>query len=190
MPQKKNPDVAELVRAKAARVTADLVHMLGVMKGLPLAYNRDLQEDKEPVFDAADSMLRALPALSGAISSMSFDVAKLEAAAGGGAAGATDLAEALVKEGVPFRSAHEAVGKLVGGAARSGKRLEELDESELRAAHPALTPEMLDLLDPRRSVSARRSHGGTAPERVAEQIERMESLLQDELHWLDRKSAA
>jgi argininosuccinate lyase len=187
MPQKKNPDVAELVRAKAARVTADLVHLLGVMKGLPLAYNRDLQEDKEPVFDAADSVLRALSALGGAIATMAFDVERLEAAAGDGAAGATDLAEALVMQGVPFRSAHEAVGKLVAGAVGAGKRLEEVKESELRAAHPALSLKMLDLLDPRRSVTARSSHGGTAPQRVAEQIERLESLLQGQLEWLERK---
>ena len=187
MPQKKNPDVAELVRAKAARVTGDLVHLLGVLKGLPLAYNRDLQEDKEPVFDAADSVLRSLAALCGAIDSMHFDVARLEAAASGDAAGATDLAEALVLEGVPFRSAHEAVGKLVAGAAAVGKRLEDLDEAELQGAHPKLSTAMLELLDPRRSVSRRASHGGTAPQRVAEQMTRLESILAEELRWLDGK---
>jgi argininosuccinate lyase len=189
MPQKKNPDVAELVRAKASRVTADLVHLLGVVKALPLAYNRDLQEDKEPVFDAADSVLRALSALAGALSTMTFEVERLAAAAGGGSAGATDLAEGLVMEGVPFRSAHEAVGKLVGAALATGKPLEEVGEPELRAAHPALRPEMLERLDPRRSVGARTSHGGTAPERVAEQIDRLESLLEKQLEWLQHKGA-
>jgi argininosuccinate lyase len=190
MPQKKNPDVAELVRAKSARVTADLMHLLGVLKGLPLAYNRDLQEDKEPVFDAAESVARALSALAGAFHTLVFDAARLEAAAGGGGSGATDLAEALVMKGVPFRHAHEAVGRLVAAAARSGKELEDLDSSELAAAHPELVPEMLELLDPRRSVSSRKSHGGTAPERVAEQIDRMESILKDQSRWLEGKVEA
>ncbi|MBW3591254.1 MAG: argininosuccinate lyase [Actinobacteria bacterium] len=113
MPQKKNADVAELVRAKSARITADLMHLLGVLKGLPMAYNRDLQEDKEPVFDAADSLGLSLSALAGALGSIIFHPARMEEAAADGAAGATDLAEALVVKGVPFRRAHEAVGRLV-----------------------------------------------------------------------------
>ena len=185
MPQKKNPDVAELVRAKSARTTADLVHLLGVVKGLPLAYNRDLQEDKEPVFDAADSAIRSLAALAGALDSMTFDLRRLEEAASGGASGATDLAEALVLEGVPFRTAHEAVGKLVAAAAAAGKRLEEVDAEQLSDAHPQLVPEMLELLDPRRSVAGRRTHGGTAPERVAEQLDALRSILEQQARWLE-----
>ena len=190
MPQKKNPDVAELVRAKSARVTGDLMHLLGVLKGLPLAYNRDLQEDKEPVFDAAESVALALSAMSGALDTLGFDTARLEAAAGGGAAGATDLAEALVMKGVPFRRAHEAVGKLVATAGAAGKELGDLDAEELAAAHPRLVPEMLALLDPRTSVSSRRSHGGTSPERVAEQIDRLESILSGQSRWLEGKVEA
>ena len=190
MPQKKNPDVAELVRAKSARVTADLMHLLGVLKGLPLAYNRDLQEDKEPVFDAAESVARALSALSGAFDTLVFHSGRLETAAARGGVGATDLAESLVMRGVPFRHAHEAVGKLVAAAGAAGKELEDLDSSELSAAHRALVPEMLKLLNPRTSVSSRRSHGGTAPERVAEQIDRLESILNHQSRWLEGKVEA
>lgn len=184
MPQKKNPDVAELVRGKSARVTADLVHLLGVLKGLPLAYNRDLQEDKEPVFDAADSLGLSLSALAGALGSIVFHPDRMEEAAAGGAAGATDLAEALVVKGVPFRRAHEAVGRLVALAAASGKGLSQCSAEELESVHPELEPAMLARLDPRSSVEARSSHGGTAPKRVAEQIGRLEELMAGQADWL------
>lgn len=185
MPQKKNPDVAELVRAKSARITADLMHLLGVLKGLPLAYNRDLQEDKEPVFDAADSLALCLPALAGALDTLVFDVERLARAAGESGASATDLAEALVMQGVAFRHAHEAVGKLVAVAAGSGRRLEDLEQKDLDQVHPLLSCSMLRLLTPQQSVNARRSHGGTAPERVGEQVETLERVIAQQRTWLE-----
>jgi argininosuccinate lyase len=188
MPQKKNPDVAELVRAKSARITGDLVQLLGVLKGLPMAYNRDLQEDKEPVFDAADAASLSLAALTGTVRSMTFHPERLAEAAAGGASGATDLAEALVKEGVPFRHAHEAVGKLVASAAAQGKELAALSAEELQAAHPKLEVTMLELLDVRRSVAARNSHGGTSPEQVARQLARLEEILGEQRRWLGSRS--
>lgn len=184
MPQKKNPDAAELVRAKAARISGNLVHLLGVMKGLPLAYNRDLQEDKEPVFDTVDSLSAALGALAGAIETMTFDRERLEAAAGSGNSGATDLAESLVAEGVPFRIAHEVLGKLVASAAAEGKELSQVPAEDLANYHPDLKPHMLGMLDPRTSVNARLSHGGTAPARVAEQIEKAQELIEEQARWL------
>lgn len=184
MPQKKNPDVAELVRAKSARVTGNLVHLLGVMKGLPLAYNRDLQEDKEPIFDTVDSLSLALPALAGALKSMDFDRVRLQAAASSGNSGATDLAEALVGEGVPFRTAHEAIGKLVGFAAGEGRSITGMSEKELSSFHPLLKKGMLEILDPRTSVGRRASHGGTAPERIHEQMESAKRIMAEQESWL------
>ncbi|MCW3037656.1 MAG: argininosuccinate lyase [Actinobacteria bacterium] len=177
MPQKKNPDIAELVRAKGARMTANLLHLLGVMKGLPLAYDKDLQEDKEPVFDTADTLAGALPVLAGLVATMTFDTNRL-AAAVGTASAATDLAEWLVGAGVPFREAHHAVGSLVGRLGAEGRELSGATVDDLAAAHPAFRPEALERLDPRRCVEARRSHGGTAPERIADQLECIRAILQ------------
>jgi argininosuccinate lyase len=185
MPQKKNPDVAELARAKSARLTSDLVHLLVVLKGLPLAYNRDLQEDKEPVFDAADCLIGTLPALTGAIETLTFDYGRLDEAARGQTAGATDLAEALVLQGVPFREAHEAVGKLVARAEALGNDLTDVSEETLAAFHPSLTAGMLQVLDPRISVNARSSHGGTAPDRIAEQLASVDAVLGAQRELLD-----
>jgi argininosuccinate lyase len=179
MPQKKNPDVAELARAKAARLTANLVHLLGAMKGLPLAYDKDLQEDKEAVFDTADTLAAALPALAGLVATMTFDTARMAAAVGASSA-ATDLAEWLVGAGVPFREAHHAVGSLVGRLGAEGRTLAEATIADLSAAHPRFTAEALQRLDPRRSVEARRSHGGTAPERIADQLERIRSIVAEQ----------
>jgi len=187
MPQKKNPDVAELSRAKAARVTANLVHVLGVMKGLPLAYDRDLQEDKEAAFDTADTLKGALAALAGLVSTITFDEDRL-AAAVGGASAATDLAEWLVTAGVPFREAHHAVGKLVGRLGAEGRELGGATFEDLARAHPAFRPEALERLDPRRCAEARRSHGGTAPERITEQLERMQDLLREQREALAKNA--
>jgi argininosuccinate lyase len=186
MPQKKNPDVAELVRAKSARLISDLVHLLGVIKGLPLAYNRDLQEDKEPVFDAADCLIGALAALTGAIETMRFDHGRLDEAARGQTAAATDVAEALVMQGVPFRQAHEAVGKLVARAEALEKDLTDVSEETLSAFHPSLTPGILQVLDPRISVSARSSHGGTAPARIADQLATLGAMLDAQSKLLEQ----
>lgn len=185
MPQKKNPDVAELVRAKSARITGDLMHLLGVVKGLPLAYNRDLQEDKEPVFDAADSLALSLSAMAGALDSLVFDIDRLAQAAGGGGSSATDLAEALVMKGVAFRHAHEAVGRLVAIAGAAGKQLQDLTVGELAGVHSCLDLSMVQGLGPRQSVNARSSHGGTSPERVGEQIQRFKVLIENQQMWLE-----
>ena len=185
MPQKKNPDVAELTRGKAARLTSNLVHLLGVLKGLPLTYNRDLQEDKEPVFDPVDCLISTVSALAGAIETMSFDYSRLDEAAREQTVGATDLAEALVTHGVPFRQAHEVVGKLVARAGALGGDLTDVSEEMLSAFHPSLTPAMLQILDPRISVSARTSHGGTAPQRIAEQLASLQSTLDSERELLE-----
>lgn len=177
MPQKKNPDTAELVRAKSARLTADLVHLLGAMKGLPLAYNRDLQEDKEPVFDAADTLASGLVALRGMMQTLVFDQSRLEEAASAVEAIATDVVEALVMKGTPFRHAHEQVGALVAQAENEGRSLKEVVTQELG-------PDFADLLDARRSVESRSSHGGTSPDRIADQLLRAETILDDQERWL------
>ena len=176
MPQKKNPDVGELARAKSARLTANLVHLLGVTKGLPLAYDRDLQEDKEAVFDTADTLTTALAALAGLVATMTFHPGRLGAAVGTASA-ATDLAEWLVAEGVPFRDAHHAVGALVGRLTAEGRELGSATAEDLAAAHAAFRPEALERLDPRRCAEARTSHGGTSPERIADQIGTMQAIL-------------
>ena len=184
MPNKKNPDLAELTRAKSSRVTANLMHLLGAMKGLPLTYDRDLQEDKEPVFDTADTLIASLTAMRGLVQTMSFDKDRLEEAATKGSTGATDLAEWLVKKGIPFREAHTVVGKMVESMLSDGRVLADAGAEDLQMAHPSFTSDALDLLDPRRSVEARVSHGGTAPERVAEQFGRIEGIMDDEERWL------
>ena len=184
MPQKKNPDVAELTRAKSARLTANLVHLLGVMKGLPLAYDRDLQEDKEAVFDTADTLVAALAAVAGMMETMTFDTGRL-AAAVGSASAATDLAEWLVGAGVPFREAHHAVGALVARVSASGRSLADIDEADLAASHPRFTAAALERLDPRACVAARRSHGGTAPERIADQLGVLDAILAEQAARLE-----
>lgn len=184
MPQKRNPDPAELVRAKSARVTADLVALLGVLKGLPLAYNRDLQEDKEAAFDAADTVVASLSVMKGLLETLRLDTNRMEAAAQTGSSGATDMAEALVRKGVPFREAHEVVGKLVARLGAERRDLISATAEDLSSAHEAFDPEMLSLLDARSSVASRTSHGGTAPERIAEQFAALEATFDDEERWL------
>jgi argininosuccinate lyase len=170
MPQKRNPDTAELVRGKAGRVVGDLVGLLTVVKGLPLAYNRDMQEDKEPVFDAYDTLALCIPAAAGMIRSLRFDRHRLEEAAGAGSALATDVAEELVRRGVPFRDAHETVARLVRAADERGLDLRELPTDELASAHPALDQSVVELLDPRVSIQRRDSVLGTGHSSVAAQL--------------------
>ncbi len=160
MPQKRNPDVAELVRGKTGRVVGSLVALLTTVKGLPLAYDRDLQEDKEPLFDAIDTVLLALPALAGAVASCVFDRERLAAAASDDFALATDVAEALVLLGVPFREAHERVGDLVRAAEEQGTGLAGLPASRVAAAHGDLVERWSDLLDPAAAVARRDGQGG------------------------------
>jgi argininosuccinate lyase len=170
MPQKKNPDIAELARGKAGRLIGDLAGLLATLKGLPLAYNRDLQEDKEPVFDAADTLALLLPAMAGLVATLEFDTARLADLAPRGFALATDIAEWLVKRGVPFREAHEVTGRAVQLAESQGLELWELTPEQFAAVDPRLTAEVKAVLTVEGSVAARNGVGGTAPDRVREQL--------------------
>jgi argininosuccinate lyase len=171
MPQKKNPDVAELARGKAGRLVGDLTGLLTTLKSLPLAYNRDLQEDKEPVFDAIDTLEVLLPAFSGMVATMVFDTERLESLAPQGFSLATDIAEWLVRQGVPFRVAHEVAGACVRECESRGIELWDLTDADLAAVSEHLTPEVRSVLSVRGSLKSRNAKGGTAPERVREQLE-------------------
>jgi argininosuccinate lyase len=175
MPQKKNPDVAELARGKAGRLIGDLAGLLATLKGLPLAYNRDLQEDKEPVFDAADTLEVLLPAVTGMVSTLVFHTDRMAALAPQGFALATDVAEWLVREGVPFRDAHEVAGGCVRRceqrSAEEGRPIElwDLTDDDLAGVSPLLSPRVREVLNVAGSLASRDGRGGTSPLRVAEQ---------------------
>jgi len=171
MPQKKNPDVPELVRGKTGRVVGNLVSLLTTVKGLPLTYNRDLQEDKEPVFDSAATLRGALAVSAGAVATLRVVPQRMAEAASDPMLLATDLAEALVREGVPFREAHEGVGRVVRHCLDAGRDLRTLEASELREFHAAFPGGAAELLDLERSLEARRLPGGTARVRVEEALE-------------------
>ncbi|MFB0835080.1 argininosuccinate lyase [Arthrobacter halodurans] len=170
MPQKKNPDVAELARGKSGRLIGDLTGLLATLKGLPLAYNRDLQEDKEPVFDAADTLELLLPAVSGMVATLGFNTARMHELAPLGFALATDVAEWLVRQGVPFRDAHELSGAAVKLAESRGVELWDLTDAEFAGISPALTPEVRTVLSTEGSLASRDAQGGTAPSAVAAQL--------------------
>ncbi|HTL22752.1 MAG TPA: argininosuccinate lyase [Mycobacteriales bacterium] len=171
MPQKKNPDIAELTRGKAGRLIGHVTGQLAMLKGLPLTYNRDMQESQEPCFDAVETLALVLPAFAGMVATMTVHADVLEAAAPLGFALATDVAELLVRNGVPFREAHEAVGRLVQHCTAHGCDLHEVDDATLAGLSLHLTPEIRTVLDVRGALAARTGHGGTAPVRVAEQLE-------------------
>jgi len=173
LPQKKNPDIAELVRGKSGRLVGNLTGLLTALKGLPLAYNRDLQEDKEPVFDGLDTLRTVLPAFTGMVATLTFDTARLEEQAGQGFSLATDVAEWLVRQGVPFRDAHEAAGRCVRRCEERGVELAELSDDDLAAASPHLGPLVRDVLTVSGSIASRDGRGGTAPVRVAEQLDEL-----------------
>jgi argininosuccinate lyase len=178
MPQKKNPDAAELVRAKVGRITGALVALLTVMKGLPLAYSKDMQEDKEQVFDAADSLMLALAATEGMVRDMHPRADRLREAAAQGFSTATDLADWLVRRlGLPFREAHHVTGALVKLAEQRGVDLPELSLGEMQAVHPGIGEEVFMVLGVDNSVASRRSYGGTAPEQVRAQVLRWKGRL-------------
>ena len=180
MPQKKNPDAAELIRAKLGRIMGAQVALLVVMKGLALAYAKDMQEDKEQVFDAADNLMLALAAMQGMVRDMSPQRAALAAAAGAGFATATDLADWLVRAlGLPFREAHHVTGALVRMAEDAGCDLPDLTLEQMQSVHGEITNEVFDVLGVENSLRSRRSYGGTAPERVREQIARWKALLEE-----------
>lgn len=170
MPQKKNPDIAELARGKAGRLIGNLTGLLATLKGLPLAYNRDLQEDKEPVFDSVATLTTLLPAFTGMVATLRFDSERMAALAPRGFSLATDVAEWLVREGMPFREAHEVSGALVALCEAEGLELHEASDEQLASISGALTPEVRSVLTTEGSVASRTGVGGTAPARVAEQL--------------------
>jgi argininosuccinate lyase len=178
MPQKKNPDAAELIRAKIGRIFGANVALMTVMKGLPLAYSKDMQEDKEQVFDAADNLMLALAAMEGMVGDMQARVPELEAAAASGFSTATDLADWLVRAlDMPFRDAHHVTGSLVKLAEDKGCDLPDLSLAEMQGVHGAITEDVFAVLGLHNSVASRTSYGGTAPVRVREQIARWRDRL-------------
>jgi argininosuccinate lyase len=171
MPQKKNPDAAELVRAKTGRVNGHLIGLLTVMKGLPLAYSKDMQEDKEAVFDAAETLDLMLAAMTGMVGDITINADAMKRAAGSGYSTATDLADWLVREaGLPFREAHHVTGRAVAMAEAQKKGLEKLSLADLQSLHPAITDDIYSVLSVSNSVRSRKSFGGTAPAEVKRQI--------------------
>src|SRR6202034_2727333 len=186
MPQKKTPEVPELARGKAGRLIGGLTGLLTTLKGLPLAYDRDLQEDKEPVFDAVDTLLLVLPAMAGLIGTMLFNAERLRELAPAGFTLATDLAEYLVQRGVPFRDAHEVVGHLVVWCQVHEAALDEGSDEDLAKISGYLTPDIREVLSVQGALAARRAPGGTAPERVAEQLEALRTVVDEHAAWAAR----
>jgi argininosuccinate lyase len=177
MPQKKNPDIPELARGKSGRLVGNLAGVLTTLKGLPLAYNRDLQEDKEPVFDSVDTLEVLLPAMTGLVATLGFDAARMAELAPQGFSLATDVAEWLVRDGVPFREAHEVAGACVRRCEELGVDLPGLSDEDLTALSPHLTPEVRSVLSVEGSVSSRTGRGGTAPVRVREQLAELDAAV-------------
>ncbi len=171
MPQKKNPDAAELIRAKTGRINGSLIALLTVMKGLPLAYSKDMQEDKEAVFDAAESLELAIAAMTGMISDMTINTESMAKAAGSGFSTATDLADWLVREkGMPFRDAHHVTGRAVAMAESKACNLDALSLDDLKTIDESITSDVFEVLTVEKSVASRTSYGGTAPDQVSIQI--------------------
>jgi argininosuccinate lyase len=183
MPQKKNPDIAELARGKSGRLIGNLTGLLATLKGLPLAYDRDLQEDKEPVFDTVDQLLTLLPAVSGLIATLEFDTERLAAAAPAGFALATEVAEWLVRQGVAFRDAHEISGSFVSYCEGKEVDLPDLTDAELVEIDPRLTPDVRSVLSVPGALRARSAIGGTSPDRVAEQSAALTQLVHRHAAW-------
>ena len=183
MPQKKNPDVAELARGKAGRLIGNLSGLLATLKGMPLAYNRDLQEDKEPVFDGLDQLRILLPAVAGMIATLSFDHARMAALAPAGFSLATDVADHLVRMRVPFAVAHEVAGEAVRYCEQRGITLQDLTEADLPGISEHLDPGVLEVLTVEGAVNARNGRGGTATARVAEQLEEVFVALEENRSW-------
>jgi argininosuccinate lyase len=172
MPQKKNPDVGELARGRAGRAIGDLVALLTMVKGLPLSYNRDLQEDKRPLLDAPAALALTADALAGAVETAEFHAERMAEALGSGEALATDAAEYLVEHGVPFREAHGAVGKAAAFAVRQGRPMASLTAEEWRSFHPRFEEDVRGCFDPRRSLQRRELPGGPGPRQVRGQLQR------------------
>jgi argininosuccinate lyase len=183
MPQKKNPDVAELARGKAGRLIGNLAGLLATLKGLPLAYNRDLQEDKEPLFDSIDALEVTLPAVAGLLNTLRFRTDRLTEVAAQGFTLATDVAEWLVRQGVPFRQAHEIAGACVRLCEDRGVELWGLSDADFAAISPELTPGVRSVLSVAGSIRSRSSRGGTAPERVGEQLNLVVTRVAEYRRW-------
>lgn len=180
MPQKKNPDVAELARGKSGRLIGNLTGLLATLKGLPFGYNRDLQEDKEPVFDSVEQLLLILPAFAGMVSTLTFNTEVMKASAPEGFALATDIAEWLVREGIPFREAHEIAGACVRAAESRDVELWDLTDLELQDISTNLTPRVRKVLTVQGSLESRSAFGGTAPQRVREQLNDLHKIIAEQ----------
>ncbi|MDQ3733961.1 MAG: argininosuccinate lyase [Actinomycetota bacterium] len=187
MPQKKNPDIAELARGKSGRLIGNLTGLLATLKGLPLAYDRDLQEDKEPVFDTVDQLLLLLPAMAGMISTLRVDEQRLAASTTTGHALATEVADWLVRGGVPFSEAHQVSGLLVSRASAAAVELWQLSDDAMREVDRRLTPDVRQVLTVRQALDARSTTGGTAPVRVAEQLTALHDLVCEHRAWSQRR---
>jgi argininosuccinate lyase len=190
MPQKKNPDMAELARGKAGRLVGNLTALLTTLKGLPFAYNRDLQEDKEPLFDSIDTVLLVLPAVTGMVATTEFDREKMAMAAPLGFSLATEIADYLVRAHIPFAHAHEAAGKCVALCESSGRQLHQLTDAELVQIHPSLLPDVRDLLTVHGALNSRTTIGGTSPSSFADQIKGLTSLVESESKKFSDKQKA
>ena len=175
MPQKKNPDMAELARGKAGRLVGNLTGVLTMLKGLPFAYNRDLQEDKEPLFDSIDTLNLVIPAVTGMVATTNFNRAKMAAAAPAGFSLATEIADYLVRKNVPFAHAHEAAGKCVAIAEGANKELHELTDLEFTSAHADLDGGVRSVLTVDGALAGRTTHGGTAPSELKKQFAELEN---------------
>ena len=178
MPQKKNPDIAELARGKTGRLIGNLTGLLATLKGLPLAYNRDLQEDKEPLFDSAETLIAVLPAFGGMVATMTFHFDQMAKNATAGFALATDVADWLVVRGVPFREAHEIAGALVAKCEEVGVDLDGLTDDQYLAISEHLHPSVKDILSAEESVAKKNGPAGTAPEQVAQQREALRAIVE------------
>jgi argininosuccinate lyase len=178
MPQKKNPDMAELARGKSGRLIGNLTGVLTMLKGLPFAYNRDLQEDKEPLFDSIDTVLLVLPAVTGMVATTEFDREKMVLAAPLGFSLATEIADYLVRAHIPFAQAHEAAGKCVALCESSGRQLHQLTDEEFAVIHPELKGDVRNVLTVQGALASRTTRGGTAPSALAEQLKEAKSSLE------------
>ena len=173
MPQKKNPDMAELIRGKTGRVYGDLMSLLTVMKGLPLAYNKDMQEDKEPVFDAYDTLGSSLKVFKGMLVTVRFNTSRMEASAKNGYMNATDCADYLARKGLPFRECHEVIGRIVLGCIKKGCAIEDLSLSELKEYSPLFEEDIYDMITPEACIRSKRSEGSTSFESVRKQLDKI-----------------
>ena len=188
MPQKKNPDIAELARGKAGRLIGNLTAVLTILKGLPFAYNRDLQEDKEPLFDSLDTMNLVIPAFGGMVATTVFNREKMRVSAPTGYSLATEIADFLVRTGIPFAQAHEAAGKCVGLCESTARELHELTDQELAGVHPALTADVRAVLTVHGAIDSRTTFGGTALVQITSQLSSLASQIATNSTWISNES--